>query len=75
MAVKKSKAAKTEHIREIEITLVRSLIGCSPAQREAAKGLGLRKLHSRVVRPDRPEIRGLIKKISHLVKVEARERK
>ncbi len=75
MAVKRGKEGRREPEREIEITLVRSLIGCSPAQREAAKGLGLRKLHSCVIRPDKPEIRGLIRKIPHLIKVEVREKK
>lgn len=75
MAVKRGKLAKAESERQIEITLVRSLIGCSPVQRQAARGLGLRKVNSRVIRQDRPEIRGMIRKISHLVKVEARETK
>jgi large subunit ribosomal protein L30 len=73
MAVKKAKAATREPKRELEITLVRSLIGCSPAQRAVASGLGLRKLNSRAIRQDNPEIRGMVSKISHLVKVEARE--
>jgi len=75
MAVKESKAAKGESGRELEITLMRSTIGCSPAQRAAVRGLGLRKLNSRVIRKDRPEIRGMIDRISHMVKVEAREKK
>lgn len=71
MAVKKTKAGKREGAeRELRITLVRSLIGGSPSQREAAKGLGLRKINSVVVRQDSPEIRGLMTKISHLVKAE-----
>jgi len=73
MAVRKAKAATREPERELEITLVRSLIGCSPTQRAVASGLGLRKLNSRAIRRDSPEIRGMIGKISHLVKVEARE--
>jgi large subunit ribosomal protein L30 len=73
MAVRKAKAATREPKRELEITLVRSLIGCSPAQRAVASGLGLRKINSRAVRQDSPEIRGMVNKISHLVKVEARE--
>lgn len=74
MAVKKTKAGKREAGgREIRITLVRSLIGCLPAQRAVAKGLGLRKMNSTVIRKDTPEIRGMINKISHLVKVEVGE--
>jgi large subunit ribosomal protein L30 len=75
MAVKKTPAAKKEgEKRELRITLVRSLIGYPQRQRETAKGLGLRKINSQVVRPDRPEIRGMIAKVSHLVKVEVVEK-
>ncbi len=58
----------------MRITLVRSLIGYPRRQRETAKGLGLRKISSQVIRPDRPEIRGMIDKIFHLVKVEVVEK-
>jgi large subunit ribosomal protein L30 len=75
MAVKKIPAAKKEgEKRELRITLVRSLIGYPQRQRETAKGLGLRKINSQVVRLDRPEIRGMIAKVSHLVKVEVVEK-
>jgi large subunit ribosomal protein L30 len=75
MAVKKTPAAKKEgEKRELRITLVRSLIGYPQRQRETAKGLGLRKINSQVVRLDRPEIRGMIAKVSHLVKVEVVEK-
>jgi large subunit ribosomal protein L30 len=75
MAVKKTPAAKkVGEKRELRITLVRSLIGYPQRQRETAKGLGLRKINSQVVRPDRPEIRGMIAKVSHLVKVEVVEK-
>jgi len=73
--VKKTPAAGKEgEKRELRITLVRSLIGYPKRQRETAKGLGLRKINSQVVRPDRPEIRGMIAKVSHLVKVEVVEK-
>jgi len=75
MAVKKNPAAKEEGAqRSLRITLVRSLIGYPQRQRETAKGLGLRKINSQVVRPDRPEVRGMIAKVSHLVKVEVVEK-
>ena len=44
-------------------------------KREVVKGLGLRKLNSSVVRRDCPEVRGMIRKVTHLVKVEAVEKK
>lgn len=54
----------------IRITLVRSVIGASLPQRNSVKSLGLRKTNSSVVRKDDPSIRGIVNKISHLVKVE-----
>jgi large subunit ribosomal protein L30 len=75
MAIKRTGAAEKEgEKRELRITLVRSLIGYPRRQRETARGLGLRKINSQVVRPDRPEIRGMIAKVSHLVKVEVVEK-
>ncbi|MEK6813133.1 MAG: 50S ribosomal protein L30 [Nitrospirota bacterium] len=55
---------------QITITLVRSLIGVPDSQRKIVKGLGLRRPSSRVVRPDTPEVRGMIRKVTHLVSVE-----
>lgn len=76
MAMKKAKAGKKDvAARELRIKLRRSLIGYPRTQREVAKGLGLRKINSEVVRRDVPEIRGMINKISHLVKVEVSEKK
>lgn len=51
------------------IKQVRSSIGRPPKQRLALKGLGFRKLNQVVIRPDTPEIRGMIAKIPHLVQV------
>jgi len=59
--------------RQLKITLVKSLIGYPRTQREVAKGLGLRKLNSKVVRKATPETLGMIHKISHVLKVEAVE--
>ena len=57
--------------KQLRIRLVRSVIGRPQKQREVVKGLGLRRINSEVVRKDCPEIRGMINKISHLLKVEA----
>ena len=57
---------------DLRITLVRSLIGRPETERKTARALGLRKLHSQVVRPDTPAIRGQIQKLAHLVRVETR---
>ena len=66
------KAAVPE--RYLRIKLVRSLIGYPRPQHLAARGLGLRKLNSEVVRRESPEILGLINKISHVLKVEVTEK-
>jgi large subunit ribosomal protein L30 len=75
MAVTGKKTAKTEAApaRTLRIRLVRSLIGYPREQREVAKGLGLRKLNSEVVRTDTPQIRGMIRKIVHLLDVKSGE--
>jgi large subunit ribosomal protein L30 len=54
---------------QLEITQVRSLIGAKADQRATVRSLGLRKLHQTVVQPDRPEIRGMVSKVAHLVRV------
>jgi len=71
MAVTDKKTAKAgaAPARTLRIRLVRSLIGYPRDQREVAKGLGLRKLNSEVVRTDTPQIRGMIRKIVHLLDV------
>jgi len=53
----------------LAITLVRSPIGRPAKHQLVVKGLGFRKLNQTVVRPDTPAIRGMIAKISHLVRV------
>lgn len=53
----------------LEITQVRSLIGAKANQRATVRSLGLRRLHDTVVQPDRPEIRGMVAKVAHLVTV------
>ena len=54
---------------EIEITQVRSLIGSSARQRRTLSSLGLRRIRHTVTKPDRPEIRGMIATVAHLVDV------
>jgi large subunit ribosomal protein L30 len=53
----------------LRITQVRSLIGCKQDQRRTVKSLGLKRIRHSVTQPDRPEIRGMIAKVSHLVEV------
>jgi large subunit ribosomal protein L30 len=54
----------------LRVTLRRSLIGRKQDQRATARLLGLTKMNKTVQVPDRPEIRGMIRKIVFLVTVE-----
>ena len=54
----------------LRITLVKSPIGYNARQKRTARALGLRRLNSTVEHTDAPSVRGMIAKISHLVKVE-----
>jgi large subunit ribosomal protein L30 len=54
----------------VKVTLIRSQIGIKPKQRGTLRALGLNKIGSTNVLPDRPEVRGMIAKVPHLVKVE-----
>ncbi len=56
--------------KKLRITLVKSPIGYPKRQKETVRSLGLRRLQSSVVHDDTPPIRGMVNKISHLVKVE-----
>ena len=53
----------------IRIQQVRSTIGCTHKQKEALRGLGLRRISAIVERQDTPATRGGVKKIPHLVKI------
>ncbi len=54
----------------LRITLVRSAHGYESDQMDTARALGLRRLHQSVVREDTPSLRGLVRKITHLVVTE-----
>ena len=64
---KSSKAAKVAG--NVKIKMIGSVIGCTEGQRATVRGLGLRKLHQVVERQDTPMVRGMIRKIPHLVTV------
>lgn len=55
---------------QIQVTLIKSKFGRVPGHRECVQGLGLRKMHQTVVVADTPENRGMINKVSYLLKVE-----
>ena len=54
----------------IKITQTGSPIRRTPNQRQTLIGLGLNKMHRTVELNDTPEVRGMIKKVQHMVKVE-----
>ena len=56
---------------DLKITLIRSTIGAIPKHRKTVEALGLGKLNSSVVQKDNPAIRGMVRHVRHLVKVEA----
>jgi large subunit ribosomal protein L30 len=54
----------------LRITQVRSTIGCPPKQRGTVRALGLRRIDHTVEHEDKPEVRGMIARVPHLVRVE-----
>jgi large subunit ribosomal protein L30 len=54
----------------LKITLVKSTIGAIPKHKKTVAALGLHKPNTFVEQQDTPAIRGMIKQVSHLVKVE-----
>jgi large subunit ribosomal protein L30 len=57
-------------MRRLKVTLKHSIIGCTENQRANVMGLGLRKIgHSRLLE-NTPAVRGMVKKVIHLVDVE-----
>lgn len=59
---------------QLEITLARSPHGSKPSQRATVRSLGLRRRHQTVRQPDRPEIRGMVARVAHLVEVRYAQR-
>ena len=55
---------------KLKITLIKSPIGKSSAQRKVLAGLGLRKMQQTVEREDTPAIRGMVEKLKFMLRVE-----
>ena len=55
---------------KLKITQVRSTIKRNENQKRTISALGLRKLNQSVIQPDNPQIRGMINKVRHLIKIE-----
>lgn len=55
---------------KIKVTLVKSPIGCKKDQIATVAALGLKKIRDEKIHEDTPQIRGMVTKVSHLVKVD-----
>ena len=56
--------------KNLKITLAKSTIAALPKHKKTVRALGLRKTYHTVVQPDNDAVRGMIKQVRHLVKVE-----
>ena len=57
-------------MKTLKVTQIRSVHGRLPAHKACVKGLGLRRMHHTVELQDTPSIRGMINKVSYMLKVE-----
>jgi large subunit ribosomal protein L30 len=56
--------------KSLRVTQVKSAIGFDERQRATLRGLGIRRLHATVSLEDSPSVRGMLRAVRHLVKVE-----
>ena len=56
--------------KQIKVTLIKSTIGQKPEKVATVRSLGLKKINSSNVIPDNDAVRGMVKAVAHLVKVE-----
>ena len=61
---------KENNEKTVFVTLVRSPIGYTKDQKKTVLALGLRRMHQTIEHKDTPALRGMIRKIIHLVQVE-----
>ncbi len=54
----------------VKITLVRSMIGRPEKHRKVLQGIGLTKVNKTVTREDTPAIRGMVRAVAHMVRIE-----
>ena len=71
VVVKKAPAKKVATNKStLSVTLIKSLYGRLPAHRATVNGLGLKRINHTVELQDTPQVRGMINKVSYLLKVE-----
>lgn len=61
---------KAVEVKKLKITLIKSTISCLKNQKANVAALGLTKIRSFKIHNDTPQIRGMVKRVSHLVTVE-----
>jgi large subunit ribosomal protein L30 len=57
-------------VAKLKVTQVRSVVGKQRRLRDTVRALGLRRIRHTVVKEDRPEIRGMLARVQHLVEIE-----
>lgn len=69
MAAPKTSKAPERGAQSVRVTLRRSPIGTPERHRLVLRGLGLRHIRQTVIRPDTPQVRGMINKVGYLLEV------
>jgi large subunit ribosomal protein L30 len=57
--------------KTLKVTLVKSPVACKQTHRRTVRGLGLRRLHQTVELEDTPAVRGMLRQVNYLVRLEA----
>lgn len=55
--------------KQLEIRQIKSIVGRQQVQKRTIEALGIKRIHQRVVHEDTPQIRGMIRRVIHLVEV------
>jgi len=58
-------------VKKIKVTLVKSFVGIRRTHRATVRGLGLKRINHAVELADTPAVRGMIEKVSYLVRIDA----
>jgi large subunit ribosomal protein L30 len=58
-------------MKRIKVRLLKSTAGCKQSHRDTVRGLGLKKINHVVELDDTPAVRGMINKVSYLVRIDA----
>lgn len=69
MGSTKTSRTPVRDVQSVRVTLRRSPIGTPERHRLVLRGLGLRRIRQSVIRPDTPQVRGMISKVGYLLEV------